>query len=662
MGLLVNSRDDTGNPQIRRKVVGSGQAPKVKKLEADDAAPLTQQEHLRIISDANHSIDEVEQTEQPPPMPPRPQISLDTNLSDLQISPRPTPTSANGSNLAISSASDDYFSLSAISRLPSAVSTPISESPPTPTALEKIKSDLKKGYDATTHFAGGLLSHPSESTKHFSILRHSNGLVFYRGSSTSLPISIFSDAPLPTDQKIFLQSKGWSGNTGMAAKAFLGRNGYWIDVTPSIQATASQLDPVNEKAWQRDITHFLKKAENHVRKTHILRQTCLVRIPIEAGDGYFRIVLCTGQKKKVLCPSPVFRVLSTSFNPSSMKGSSLSTLPLEIGAMVLTTAAKVTAMNMVAPVKLVAMAPVQRFIPGSLAKHVGKVVYGATGAGKRVDATVDDANARYEQLHDTLFTELGGAEATPDSGPVSPYPLEFLAAVDAGNGGTVDGLDVPSMNLVVADENIAHRLHGFYFGWAKIVPKIKKSRKPDPNEIPTSWYQVVISATITKPSEQVRLHFSHKHQRVITITLIEDTEGASFVGTNVEVKIMGFIRACTSPDDSSNTSTSGVNPDQKPPMHRAQAMTVISDMAMAQASLDRPAWGPERVLEKVQNGDSEGGKKGTLENVKTRYAHTRMTVSRQVDRVPFYKAGLRVGADRIRDKDVGNGGIFVVRD
>lgn len=91
-------------------------------------------------------------------------------------------------------------------------------------------------------------------------------------------------------------------------------------------------------------------------------------------------------------------------------------------------------------------------------------------------------------------------------------------------------------------------------------------------------------------------------------------------------------------------------------------MKAVADMAMAQASLDRPAWGPERVVEKAASEKTEKGKKTGVENVKTRYAHTRMTVSRQVDRVPFYRAGLRVGADRMRDKGVGIGGIYVVRD
>src|ERR1700733_12867896 len=74
---------------------------------------------------------------------------------------------------------------------PASVSTsdsPTSESSKWRTAMEEAR-----------HFAGGLISHPFESNKHFSILRHSHGLVYYKGPSTNLAITIFSDKPLPED-------------------------------------------------------------------------------------------------------------------------------------------------------------------------------------------------------------------------------------------------------------------------------------------------------------------------------------------------------------------------------------------------------------------------------------------------------------------------------
>jgi hypothetical protein len=68
---------------------------------------------------------------------------------------------------------------------------------------------VQNAFRDVRHFAGGLISHPYETTKHVTMLRHSHGLVFYQGTSTSLAISIFSDAPLPPDRSLWLQNKGY---------------------------------------------------------------------------------------------------------------------------------------------------------------------------------------------------------------------------------------------------------------------------------------------------------------------------------------------------------------------------------------------------------------------------------------------------------------------
>ena len=78
---------------------------------------------------------------------------------------------------------------------PNLVQSPTSVS--TSDSLSTAPSKWKTAMEDARHFAGGLVSHPFESTKHFSILRHSHGLVYYKGPSTSLAITLFSDKPLP---------------------------------------------------------------------------------------------------------------------------------------------------------------------------------------------------------------------------------------------------------------------------------------------------------------------------------------------------------------------------------------------------------------------------------------------------------------------------------
>lgn len=114
-------------------------------------------------------------------------------------------------------------------------------------------SKVKSAYGEVKHFAGGLISHPYEATKHYSVLRHSHGLVFYKGPTTSVSFTIFSDQPLPADRTLSLQRRGFSGKMGMRVGAALGNRTAWIDVTPSIDATADQLPKADERAWQRDV-------------------------------------------------------------------------------------------------------------------------------------------------------------------------------------------------------------------------------------------------------------------------------------------------------------------------------------------------------------------------------------------------------------------------
>jgi hypothetical protein len=198
-------------------------------------------------------IDRSELEDTIPDLPIRPELSLDTAVpanitdSELYLSPLQSRTAT-----TVSSASTPGSSLSTNSSIP--IVTPSSAS----SSQSSTSAYIQKAYKEARHFAGGLIAHPYEHTKHHSILRHSHGLVFYQGSSTTLAVSIFADATLPADRTIWLQSKGWTGKTGMRAKAFMGRNGNWLDVTPSAEVKAEQLKPDNERAcrcWGR--THFL---------------------------------------------------------------------------------------------------------------------------------------------------------------------------------------------------------------------------------------------------------------------------------------------------------------------------------------------------------------------------------------------------------------------
>ncbi|KAI6872062.1 hypothetical protein KC323_g1728, partial [Hortaea werneckii] len=92
---------------------------------------------------------------------------------------------------------------------PSYTDGPLTEEPSniqSSTQSQQQKSNkLRSAWSEVKHFAGGLITHPYEATKHFTILRHSHGLVYYQGPTTNIAITIFTSKPLPANRKLWLQ-------------------------------------------------------------------------------------------------------------------------------------------------------------------------------------------------------------------------------------------------------------------------------------------------------------------------------------------------------------------------------------------------------------------------------------------------------------------------
>jgi hypothetical protein len=509
-------------------------------------------------------------------------------------------------------------------------------------------SYVQKAFQEARHFAGGLIHHPSESTKHFSILRHSHGLVFYQGSNTSLALSIFADTPLPDDRTLWLQSKGWTGKTGMRARAFVGRNGNWLNVTPTIGVGSEQLNPHDERAWQRDIASFQKRSKPQIRHHHLLRETVVLRIPADAGDGYFQVVMCQGEKKKVLCSSPVFRLLSVSSSPHSIKGASLKTLPLELGAMALGTYAKNTAGTVVSPVTTAVQSQVQNYMPSWWVQEAATTAYGVSGAENRIDSTVQDANVRFEQRRDGLFETFGGVELEIEQGPKTPYPIHFTARTASGKGSEAEGSVVPTITLARVADTILQQFHGYYFGWCRFLSS-KDNRSPNEE----TWLQVVLSALPPDPALLARVSFAEANKKTFTLHVIFDPDYVSLQDTSVEIRMMGFLR----PDEPSQRASlrKGIEAGDEA-ADEAKMIAEVNDVSRTQTFLAHPAWAPE-VLEERAAKEKIGG----LDKAKAGYASTRMAAQRQIDRVPLHKIGVRTQTDRMKDKAIVANGFYVVR-
>jgi hypothetical protein len=579
---------------------------------------------------------------------PRPELSLDTavpaTFTDSQLYSSPVDTRT---GRTASSASTFVLS-SATSAVPSTIPSSV---PSTSSPQSSTSSKVQKAYREARHFAGGLITHPYESTKHYTILRHSHGMVFYKGNATNLAVSIFADAPLPEDRTIWLQSKGWTGKTGMRAKAWLGRHGNWIDVTPTVCVGSDQLNPDNERAWQRDIRHFEKKSKQYLKKNHALRETVIVRIPAEAGDGYFQLVLCIGDRQKVLCPSPTFRLFSTSTSPHSIRGASLRTLPMELGVWALGVHARSTVGAAVAPVTSVIQSDVQSYMPSWWVREAGSATYSLSGASTKVNSTIGDVENRYDTEQSSEFAMVGGEEISIEQGPRAPYPIQFVACYEPGVRSNGTEFNLPTIPLVAVPDIVSPKLLGYYFAWARFVDN---KGKPLPEDDST-WNQALVSALPVDIAQLERVSFTKASKKNFSVRLIQHFEPLDQNETKIEIRVMGFVR----PDEPSQRLVleKGLQAGDEA-AYEAAMLAEMNDISTAQSVLDHPAWSPELLAQETRG---EQQRPNWLEKSKKSYSDTRLAVQRSMDKVPLHKLGVRAPVDMMKDKTIVTNGFYVRR-
>jgi len=157
-----------------------------------------------------------------------------------------------------------------------------------------------------------------EAKEHYTTIRHSLPVVYYRGPDTEVSMSVFGDKPYDVEhRKVYLQKRGWlSGIVGVPEAADAG----W-DVTP---AKAVKEPP---SRTEKRLESFEKRREEYGVSTHKPLETMVVRIPPSTGDGYFRLRVVS--KGKNIVNSRSFRVISAGFHSAVLRGASIVTLPFE---------------------------------------------------------------------------------------------------------------------------------------------------------------------------------------------------------------------------------------------------------------------------------------------------------------------------------------------
>ncbi|KAK6811626.1 hypothetical protein P875_00117041 [Aspergillus parasiticus SU-1] len=572
-------------------------------------------------------------------------------------------------------------------------STPNLRNPPS--ALPRSATDLpppgpnaiQKAYGEVSHFLGGLIAHPTESTRHYTILRHSHGIVFYRGSTTSIAISIFSDTPLPQDRTYFLQSRGWTGKAGMKAKALFRLTDDWLDVTPSFALRANQVSPGDERAWQRDINKFRKKAPSKLLN-HKLRETIVARIPAEAGDGYFQLNLCQSAKKKVLCSSPVFRVLSTSLDPSSLRGASLSTMPLEVGAMVLSTYAQTAVQAIINPVTSTVSDKLTPYKPGTVTQTAAETAYSLSGMDDRVarlrnhrgnndSNPTDETESRARQIQE--YQQAAALE----NGPQSPFPMDFKARTQSQAQGQFG--ESSQYTLTKVPDTVLDKLRGHYLAWARYDLDRRPSHTPpkSPTQFPSSpytpynpqhayitpsnsqdpqiqaqsqslkspWFPTILSISPLNPSYQNRVNLTSAMQKTTLLRFIDEIYIP--VSSRVQIRVMCFLRPDIPPPSPSGMTEKDLLVARERAAE-AEMLADACDIDCAQGILEHPAWGPEVFGASERQGGWMDRTREGMENARTR-------AEKMVERVPLHWIGVRSATAEMRDRQVEVNGFYIVR-
>lgn len=179
----------------------------------------------------------------------------------------------------------------------------------------------------------------------YSTIRHTRSWVYYRGTSTTVPISILGSKPLPEHRRICLQRRGFrTGLLGWTIGGWLGGTlGKEIDVTPqTLGSWESDIEPKRKEQYHREINQFLDSALGP--KDHKPLETDLVHIPVSSGDGYFRLLVYPSASSRLAIASTApFRVGSLSLRSAHPRGASIVTLLPEVALKVISITATTAA-------------------------------------------------------------------------------------------------------------------------------------------------------------------------------------------------------------------------------------------------------------------------------------------------------------------------------
>jgi hypothetical protein len=171
-----------------------------------------------------------------------------------------------------------------------------------------------------------------------------------------------------------------------------------LEVTPATTASSTTLDRSQTKSLTSDIIRLVPSS---ITETYPHHHTLIVHIPVQSGDGYFRIVVTT-ESKKQLAHSPVFRVGSLTLASAHPRGATLLGLVPELVLRSLSVAAHTAAFA--AFYTAFPFLKLASWMPGPWKQWALNVLYSRTGGEERwaLRDRIDKANVRWKQANDKV--------------------------------------------------------------------------------------------------------------------------------------------------------------------------------------------------------------------------------------------------------------------
>lgn len=326
----------------------------------------------------------------------------------------------------------------------------------------------------------------------------------------------------------------------------------------------------------------------------------------------------------------------------------MSTLPLEVGAMVVSLYAQTAARTVAAPAAAAVTAKVNPYRPSWVTQTALQEVYSASGVKDRVGGVLNSSvGSNQRSVADQGPPPFAGNEVTPiDVGPQLPFPMAFKARAELAHAPSPsDSNETPKMTLTKVPDWVLEQLRGYFFGWARFYTSPTKDIATGP------WCPIVLAVRTLDPLQVSRVDMTQIARRTVTLRLLDEVPLQT---TKLDIRIMGFLRNDIPPPTGSNSQELA---DAQAAAAEAAVLADVYDVSVVQNTLAHPSWAPEvpSAIEVQRQNTSWADK--TREG----YATVRARGLKWVEQVPLHRLGVRSATDEWRERRVAVNGFYIVR-